>query len=44
VSRPVLVLVTIIAGLAIAVGASYAAVALVSSAPVPANQSCCNYS
>ena len=39
-----LVLVTIIAGLAIAVGASYMAIALVSQPPVPSNQSCCTYS
>ncbi|HXW46693.1 MAG TPA: hypothetical protein VEL03_18025 [Streptosporangiaceae bacterium] len=43
-SRPMLVLVTIIAGLAVAVGVSYAAIALVSQPPVPTNQSCCNYS
>jgi len=43
VSRPVLILVTIIAGLAIAVGTSYMAIALVAQPPVPVNQSCCTY-
>jgi hypothetical protein len=43
VSRVALVLVSVLVGLVLAVGASYAAVALVTSPPTPSNQSCCNY-
>jgi hypothetical protein len=43
VSRLALIVLSVVVGLVLSVGATFAAVALATSAPVPTNQACCTY-